>query len=108
MNRQFLRIALVSLLAASGWAQSDVVTVKSPDGRIEFRLLDGPPPTPDTQLPHLAYQVDYNGKPLIKTSYLGFEIYNQIPLGQKLGLVKTYPDAVDEKYYLQQNKTFEV
>ncbi len=108
MHRQFLRIALVSFLATCAWAQQDVVTVKSPDGRIEFRLLDGPPPTPDTQLPHLAYQVDYDGKPLIKTSYLGFEIYNQIPLGQKLGLVKTYPDAVDEKYYLQTGKAFEV
>lgn len=105
MHRTVLRLALVSFLATSLWAQQDVVTVKSPDGRIEFRLLDGPPPTPDTQLPHLAYQVDYNGKPLIGTSYLGFEIYNQVPLGTKLGLVKTYPDAVDETYTLVAGKS---
>lgn len=105
MHRTVLRLALVSFLATGLWAQQDVVTVKSPDGRIEFRLLDGPPPTPDTQLPHLAYQVDYDGKPLIGTSYLGFEIYNQVPLGTKLGLVKTYPDAVDETYTLAAGKS---
>lgn len=104
-RRLVLRIALVSflsslLLPATAWAQEDIVTVASPDGRIVFRLLDGPPPTPDTQLPHLAYQVDFDGKALIQTSYLGFELYNQVPLGQKLGLVRTHRDAVDETYTL--------
>ena len=83
----------------------DVVTVKSPDGRIEVRLLDGPPPLDDTRLPQLTYQVDYNGKPLILGSYLGFEIANQLRLGHKLGLVKTYPGVYDETFTLPGEKT---
>jgi alpha-glucosidase len=89
------RVALFSFLAASfAFAEEDVVSVKSPDGRIEFRLLDGPPNL-YTQVPHLAYQVDFNGKRLIDTSYLGFEIANQLPLGQKLGVMDVAREAVD-------------
>ena len=73
----------------------DVVSVKSPDGRIEFRLFDGPANS-YSQLPHIAYQVDFNGKRLIDTSYLGFEIANQLPLGQKLGLMDISREAVNQ------------
>ena len=65
LRRSILRFAPVVFFAAPGWAQEDVVTVASPNGRIVFRLFDGPPPTVDTQLPHLAYQVDYDGRRLI-------------------------------------------
>jgi alpha-glucosidase len=104
LRRSILRFAPVVFFAAAGWAQEDVVTVVSPNGRIVFRLFDGPPPTVDTQLPHLAYQVDYDGQRLIDTSYLGFEIFSQVPLGQKLGLVRTFRDAVDETYWLPAGK----
>lgn len=93
--RTVLRAALFAFLAAPfALAQEDVVSVKSPDGRIEFRIFDGPPNL-FTQLPHLAYQVDFNGKRLIGTSYLGFEIANQLPLGQKPGLVSVDRETVD-------------
>lgn len=90
-----LRVALVSFLAAYSALAQDVVSVKSPDGRIEFRLFDGPP-NMFTQLPHLAYQVDFNGRRLIDTSYVGFEIANQLPLGQKPGLVDVLRDTVNQ------------
>ena len=104
MHRWILRAALVLCVAVSASAE-DVVTVKSPDGRIEFRLLNGPPPSDDTRLPQLTYEVDYDGKPLLLRSYLGFEISNQLRLGHKLGLINTIPGVYDETFTLPGEKT---
>ncbi|MEO8099260.1 MAG: glycoside hydrolase family 97 protein [Acidobacteriota bacterium] len=100
----FSRNALVLFVAAASLPAQDVVTVKSPDGRIEFRLLDGPPAMDDSPLPHLSYQVDFKGKRLIDTSHLGFEIASQLPLGHKLGLMDTTRETVDETYTLVAGK----
>ena len=106
MSRTFFQAALVLLLAAlSARAQEDIITVKSPDGRIEFRLLDGPPFEQGLAYPHLSYQVDFNGKPLIETSHLGFELDNALPLGHKLGLMTSMPELVDQTYTLTTGKT---
>jgi alpha-glucosidase len=93
-----LRVLLAILCAAlfgaqAAWAQEDVVSVKSPDGRIEFRLFDGPPASYDLAFPHLAYQVDFKGKRLIDLSYVGFAIYDALPLGHKLGLQNVIREA---------------
>lgn len=82
----------------------DLVTVTSPDGRISFRLFNGPPPETSSILPRLAYEVDFNGKRLIDTSYLGFEIFSAVPLGEKLGLTKATPRSVDEIYSVPAGK----
>jgi len=59
--------------------------VASPNGRIEFRIFVAQPD--DGGLSQLAYQVWVGGKPVLDTSWMGLDIYNQQPLlGQKLGL----------------------
>ena len=100
-----LFFAAVFLTATSAVAQDDLVTIKSPDGRIEFRMLDGPPWEQGLPFPHLTYQVDFNGKRLIDTSHLGFEIDSALPLGHKLGLITTSSEAVDQTYTSPAGKT---
>jgi alpha-glucosidase len=104
--RTFYPAALVLLSGAiSAFGQiEDLVTLKSPDGRIEFRLLDGPPWDPSIAYPHLSYQIDFNGKRLIDTSHLGFDLDNALPLGHKLGLMTTSRETVDETYSLVSGK----
>jgi alpha-glucosidase len=63
----------------------DLRSVASPNGQIELRVFIAAraPGEPDG----LAYQVLYKGKLLLDTSFLGFEIREQPPLGEKLGLM---------------------
>ncbi len=78
--------ALLLLICAVGSAQ-DERRVVSPDGQVEFRLFVGH----DGYLSRLAYAVTYQGKPLIETSFLGFDIKNQEPLlGENVGLVTSH------------------
>jgi len=83
-------IGPVALLAA--WsalplaAQTDQLSLRSPDGSIEFRLSIS---LPHETYPLLrpAYEIDYRGKPLMETSYLGLKIREQDPiLGENTGL----------------------
>lgn len=105
MFRTFSRVALVFLLASSSWAAEDVVTVKSPDGRIAFHLFDGPPWDESLPYPHLVYKVEFDGKPLIDASHLGYDIDNALPLGHKLGLMTSSQETIDETYSLPSGKT---
>jgi alpha-glucosidase len=72
------------LFAISASAQ-DLRSVTSPNGQIEFRtfLAVPSPGEPD----RLAYQILYKGKPVIDTSFIAFEIREQSPLGEKLGVI---------------------
>jgi len=73
------------LLLAAGAAGQDERRVSSPDGHLEFRLALAQPES--GSLFRLAYQMEYRGKPLIDTSFLGFNIRNQEPLlGENVGL----------------------
>ena len=105
-SRTFFPAALVVFgTAISAFGQiEDLVTLKSPDGKIEFRLLDGKPWDPGLAYPHLSYQIDFNGKRLIDTSHLGFDIDNALPLGHKLSLLNTTRETVDEAYTLVSGK----
>jgi hypothetical protein len=77
-------LVLLLLLAASAAAQ-DERRVLSPNGQLEFRLALAQPES--GSLFRLAYQMEYRGKPLIDTSFLGFNIRNQEPLlGENVGL----------------------
>ncbi len=105
MFRTFYQAALVLFLAAPAWAAEDVVTVNSPDGRIEFRMFDGEPWDKGLPHPHLVYSVDFNSKPLIEASHLGYDIDNALPLGHKLGLMTTSRETVDETYSLPSGKS---
>jgi len=102
-RRLFLSLLLLPLL---GFAQADLVKVASPDRQIEARLLISQPHEPYA-LPRIAYQVDFHGKRLLDTSYLGFNIDAQEPmLGENVGLIssrresgKTYNSLLAE--YMQ-------
>jgi alpha-glucosidase len=105
VTRPILLAATAVFLAANLQGAEDVVTVKSPNGRIEFRMFDGQPWETDLPHPHLVYNVDFNGKPLIEASHLGYDIDSALPLGHKLGLVTQSSEAVDETYSLVSGKS---
>src|SRR5215469_243793 len=76
----------VALLAFSVVSPAqDLLSVTSPNGQLQFRAFIA---TPSKGAPdRLAYQVLHNGKPFLDTSFLAFEIREQTPLGEKLGLI---------------------
>ncbi len=81
-----LAFCLVSLPACA----QDERSVKSPDGQLEFRLFTALPD--DAILNSLAYQVWWQGKPVLDTSYLGLDILFQEPvLGENVGLSADKP-----------------
>ena len=100
MKRRTAVIALVVSAAGLTVAQQpDVVTVSSPNGRIEFQLSNTAPAR-ESLFTRLAYRILVGGKPLMETSYAVLAIQNQEPLlGEKLGLMySTRKEGVDEKY----------
>jgi alpha-glucosidase len=99
-----LTLSALAQAPPASLADEDLVTVTSPNGRIVFRLFNGPPPDPSSPLPRLAYEVDFQGKRLIDTSYLGFEFVAAVPLGEKLSLIRTTPRSADETYALRSGK----
>jgi alpha-glucosidase len=73
------------LLSTGIGGAQDLRFVASPDGRVTFRVFIAPPHPGEPD--RLAYQVLYKGKPLLDTSFVAFEIREQAPLGEKLGLM---------------------
>jgi alpha-glucosidase len=97
----FLLLAWASL----GFAEGDLIRVTSPNGQIEFRLMVSQPST-EFALPRVAYQVYFQGKRLIDTSYLGYEIEDPVPLlGENVGLSASKFDTFDETYTVPAGKT---
>jgi alpha-glucosidase len=88
---RWLALFLFALTILCPAAQAtDDRAVRSPDGKIEFRLFTSLPE--DSILNCLAYQVWRDGKPLIDTSYLGLDILFQEPLlGENVGLSADKP-----------------
>ncbi len=90
-----LRLLAFVVLTCSAFAQ-DERRVTSPNGQIEFRLFIATQESND--LPRIAYEVFYNGKPLVKTSFMGLDIEVQEPLlGENVGLTSS-STAKSEKY----------
>jgi hypothetical protein len=80
------RVYLFVAAATAVFAQ-DSLRVVSPNGRIEAVFGVALPAEPLGAFPRLAYQVSFDGKPLIDRSYMGYWIHEQEPiLGQNLGL----------------------
>jgi len=81
-----LLLAIAADLAPASAQDDRRLLLLSPDGQVEFRLFIGVPP--EGIYPRLAYLVNYQGKPLVEASFLGFDIKNQEPmLGENVGLV---------------------
>jgi alpha-glucosidase len=80
-----LLAALALLPLACAWGQ-DERRIVSPDGRLEFRIFVSQ--SERGGLSRLAYRVLRDGRPLVETSFLGFNIHNQEPfLGENDGLI---------------------
>src|SRR5258708_698180 len=83
---RFMTSLRLLLLAVPCVFAQNSLHVASPDGRIDFHLSVFQPPEPGSLL-RLGYEVSFQGKPLLNTSYLGFLVHNQEPLlGENLGL----------------------
>jgi alpha-glucosidase len=100
MRRRILSLVLLGLAAASAvFAETDTVSVASPDGQLVFRLFIVSPK--DSILVRLAYSVTYHGKLLMDTSLLGITLHDvDVLLGETVGLVTSNAESVDETYVL--------
>lgn len=84
-----LFLLALTILCPAAHATDDRA-VKSPDGKLEFRLFTSLPE--GSILNCLAYQVWRDGKPVLDTSYLGLDILFQEPLlGENVGLSADKP-----------------
>ena len=91
-------IILAACAASLVFAETDPVSVISPDGQIQLRLFIVTPK--DRVIVRLAYAVTFHGKVLMDTSMLGLAIYDQEPLlGENVGLSTVKRESVDETHY---------
>jgi alpha-glucosidase len=89
------RLLAFVFLTCAALAQ-DERRVTSPNGQLEFRLFIASPG--NSNLPRLAYEVFYRGKPLVTQSFLGLDIQDQEPLlGENVGLTSS-TSATSTKY----------
>ncbi len=86
-------------------AQSDLLTVTSPNGQIEFDLFLTRQPDPSEAYVRLAYRVSFKGKLLMDTSFMGLNIRDQPILGVNVGLTSSKRTSVDEAYTVPAGKT---
>ena len=97
--------AFALLLALPARAQSDnpanlfvedLRGARSPDGKVEIQVFVAQPVVEGTSvLPRMAYRVLFQGKVVVETSFLGFELRAQNPLGEKPGLTKSESGSGD-------------
>jgi alpha-glucosidase len=85
----FMRALLIPLLLLPlALKAQDERRVASPDGQLEFRLFVGQPE--GALWGSIGYQVFFQGKPLIATSWLGLDIRDQEPfLGENPGFMSS-------------------
>jgi alpha-glucosidase len=100
----FATIALASAGCALGQS-SDLLTLSSPNGQIQFYLYLTQQPDPSLPYNRLAYQVSFKGKKLIDTSFMGLDIQDQPILGTNVGLETSKTATVDETYTVPAGKT---
>jgi len=95
MRRRILSLALLILAAASAvFAETDTVSVASPDGQLVLRLFIVSPK--DAILVRLAYSVTFHEKLLMNASLMGFALHDvDVLLGETVGLVTAKEESVD-------------
>ena len=79
---------------------NSLVNVKSPSGSLvfEFSLKNGSP----------SYRVLKNQEVLLSNSRLGFEIYNEKPIAENLGVVRILPKFKDETWQSVVGETLDI
>jgi hypothetical protein len=86
-RKRFFAFLICAAFAQNAFAQ-DERRVSSPNGQIEFRLFIAS--QGNSNLPRIAYEVSFRGRPLIGMSFLGLDIFNQEPmLGENDGLMSS-------------------
>jgi len=86
--------ALLLAAAAAVFAETDTVSLASPDGQLVLRLFIVSPK--DSILVRLAYSVTFHGKLLMDTSLLGIAIHDQeVFLGETVGLISAKEESAD-------------
>jgi alpha-glucosidase len=83
--RERRSLCLLLLLIPAVLRAQDLLSIASPNGQLEYRVFTVAPHSGEPD--RLAYQVLYKSKLFLETSFLGFEIREQPPLGEKLGLL---------------------
>jgi len=96
MRRRILSLVLLLCAAASAvFAETDTVSLASPDGQLVFRLFIVSPK--DNILVRLAYSVTFRGKLLMDTSLLGITLHDvDVLLGETVGLVTEKAESVND------------
>ena len=96
MRRRILSLLLLACAAASGlFAETDTVSLASPDGQLVLRLFIVSPK--NALLIRLAYSVTFHGKLLMDTSLLGIAMHdNDVLLGETVGLVTSKAESVND------------
>ena len=84
----FCAAVFIAGFAGCARGDSDLVTVTSPNGQIEFDLFLTQQPDLSEPLVRLAYQVIFKGKMLMDTSFMGLNIRDQPILGTNVGLTR--------------------
>ncbi len=97
-------LALAAAACALGQS-SDLLSISSPNGQIQFQLFLTQQPDPSEPYNRLAYQVSFKGKKLIDTSFMGLNIQDQPILGVNVGLETSKTASVDETYTVPAGKT---
>jgi len=87
-------VLLVLAAASAVLAETDTVSLASPDGQLVLRLFIVSPK--DSILVRLAYSVTFHGKLLMDTSLLGIAIHDQeVFLGETVGLISAKQESID-------------
>lgn len=83
---------------AAGGEQEDARQVVSPNGQLKFRMFVGHPE--GALWTRIAYQIDYRGKPLLATSWIGLDFRDQEPLlAENAGLMYSDAGANTSEHY---------
>jgi alpha-glucosidase len=104
-------LAILALAAAGcariayGDSSSDLLSVSSPNGQIQFYIYLTRQPDPSLPSNRLAYQVTFKGKKLMDESFMGLDIQDQPILGVNVGLVTSRTASVDQTYTVPAGKT---
>jgi len=84
--KKFLFLIGMVLFASAMYGQA----LQSPDGnfKMQFQLTDGQP----------GYKLDYKNKPVVKESYLGFELFDAPALMDGFSIIDTQTSTFDETW----------
>jgi alpha-glucosidase len=96
LSRSQLSLFLLALVPAC--AQTGPVTLKSPDGALEFTVATIQANAPADAGGQLSYRIAFHGKPVFNWSALGLATQGGPPLGDAVRVVSSAPSAQDENW----------